>query len=184
MDVSHELGHLILHRHVPQVEKNKSDVAKLMEKQAFRFGGAFLMPETTFTHDLLSLSLDAMVELKSKWRIAVSAMIYRLAELELISDSQQKRLRINLSRRGWRKREPLDDTLVPEQPRLLERSITLLLERGVTNKTGLELMFGLPIQSIQSVLGISMSSLDDEIPLDMRHDEDDPPTTFKFPPVN
>ena len=41
---------------------------------------------------------------------------------------------INLSRRGWRKREPLDDSTQSEMPNLIPKSIKLLVQERV--KTG------------------------------------------------
>ena len=49
LDVGHELGHLVLHRHVPQDVKEIHH--NLIEKQAFRFAGALLLPATSFFSD-------------------------------------------------------------------------------------------------------------------------------------
>ena len=36
-----------------------------------------------------------------------------------------------MSRRGWRRQEPLDERLVAEQPRLLKRGFELLVNEGI-----------------------------------------------------
>ena len=36
-----------------------------------------------------------------------------------------------MNRKGWRSFEPLDDRLIPEQPRLLRRSFELLVNEGI-----------------------------------------------------
>jgi len=48
MDAAHELGHLVLHRHLK--EKNLTEIGafKEIERQAFYFAGAFLLPERAF----------------------------------------------------------------------------------------------------------------------------------------
>jgi hypothetical protein len=59
-------------------------------------------------------------------------MVMRLAELELIREDEKRNLFIQISRKQWRKREPLDDELKTEEPKFLKRSIDLLLEKGMT----------------------------------------------------
>jgi hypothetical protein len=53
-------------------------------------------------------------------------MIMRCRQLEIISDDYATRVHKYLGARAWCRRQPLDDQFLPEQPRLLERSIGLL----------------------------------------------------------
>jgi len=130
LDLAHELGHLILHRKVSQEELNKKALFKQIEKQAFRFGGALLLPERAFLADLYSLSLDALRALKSKWKVAIAAMIYRLADLGVLTEDQEKRFWINYARRGWKQREPLDDQLPFETPSVLPQAFQIIVDQG------------------------------------------------------
>lgn len=127
-DAAHELGHLILHRHINRKRLANPAEHKLIENQAHRFAGALLLPEVPFADDLFGASLDAMIAIKPKWRTSVAMMIMRAGQLHLISESVEKRLWINYSRRGWRRHEPLDDSLEHEVPRLLRRSFDLIFE--------------------------------------------------------
>ena len=130
-DIAHELGHLILHRGLsPQCIHDPINT-KLIESQAHRFAGAFLLPSDTFSEDLYVISLDSLKALKSKWLVSIGAMLYRAQDLNLTTDGQYKKLQVNLNRRRWRQWEPLDDELVPECPRLLRRAFKLIIEKGI-----------------------------------------------------
>ena len=137
MDAAHELGHLVLHRSLkPQTLKNSADF-KEIERQAFDFAGAFLMPAESFSAEIWSPSLNAFVALKERWEVSVGAMIMRCVKLDMLSDEYQRRLWKYYSARGWRKSEPLDDELAPENPRLLGRSVRLLVEQDVRKREAL-----------------------------------------------
>ena len=60
---------------------------------------------------------------KSKWCVSVQAMLKRAGQIGVVSEEQEKHLWMNLGRRKWRSREPLDDVLTPEHPSFLARSI-------------------------------------------------------------
>src|SRR6185295_3695781 len=53
-DIAHELGHIILHRNVEAVCIARQADHKLLEQQANRFAGAFLLPEHSFMSDFFS----------------------------------------------------------------------------------------------------------------------------------
>lgn len=133
-DASHELGHLILHRHLDGKAIRNPVLFKLIEQQAHRFAAAFNLPAQGFASQLWTPTLDAFVALKPHWKIAISAMVMRCEQLGIMSEEQSRRAWINMSRRGWRRQEPLDDRLVPEQPRLLRRSFELLVNEGIKTR--------------------------------------------------
>ena len=133
-DASHELGHLILHGHVNANSIRNAQHFKLMEDQAHRFAAAFNLPAQGFAEQLWTPSLDAFLALKPHWKVSIGAMIVRCAQLGILSDEQMRRAWINMSRKGWRTCEPLDDRLVPERPRLLRRSFELLLKEGIKSR--------------------------------------------------
>jgi Zn-dependent peptidase ImmA (M78 family) len=143
LDAAHELGHLILHSKVQDRQIAHPQTYKLLETQAFRFGGAFLLPAHSFINELWSPTLDALRSLKERWRVSIGAMIKRCSDLELIDEPQDHRLWANYNRRGWKKKEPLDDKLIPEQPRLLKRCFDLLIDSGV--KTREQILLDLPL---------------------------------------
>lgn len=130
-DAAHELGHLILHRNINKNRLSRPTDHQLIETQAHRFAGAFLLPEQAFASEFYSANLDALRILKPRWRVSIAMMIKRAEDLEFISSEQVKRLWINYSRRRWRGKEPLDDELEVEKPRLLVRAFELLFNEGI-----------------------------------------------------
>lgn len=122
-DASHELGHLVLHRHVPPTRLRNSVEFKRLEEQAHRFAGAFLLPPQTFANEVYLLGLDAFRALKPRWKASVGAMIKRLSNLGAIPEGQEQRLWMNYARRGWNRWEPLDDELPVEEPQLLKLAL-------------------------------------------------------------
>lgn len=134
MDASHELGHLVLHRYIEQKKLNNKADFKEIERQAFHFAGAFLLPAESFASEVWSPSLNTFVTLKERWKVAVGAMIKRCQNLGIISETYTTRLWKYYSARGWRKQEPLDDRIPIEEPRLLPRAIKVLIEQGVMER--------------------------------------------------
>lgn len=131
-DMSHELGHMVLHRHVTDDYNIDKNEYRTLEKQAHRFSSSFLMPESSFLRDIYNIELDFFVEMKRKWKTSVKSMIYRCKDLNILSEYHSRRLWIQYNQRGWGKGEPLDDSLEPEYPRLLKRAIELLVNEGIT----------------------------------------------------
>jgi len=153
-DVAHELAHLILHRHVRKVTLNTPAMFSLMEDQAHRFSGAFLLPRQTFAKDLHAVSLDSLRSIKAKWRVSVGAMIKRAAHLGFISEAEERRLWINYGRRGWRKHEPMDDQLENEKPRYVRRCIELLVEKEIVAREVFPTQIALPALDVEQLTGL------------------------------
>jgi len=143
-DLAHELGHLVLHRHVDRKLSARSDVHKVMEQQAHRFAGAFLFPATSFRNEIYSISLAGLLEPKMRWKISAQAMIYRARHLGMINEYQFERAYRRLSSQRQRSFEPLDDKIERESPNLLRSFLTALIENGVATRSDLlaDLRFG------------------------------------------
>lgn len=154
MDAAHELGHLVLHRRLESKSLNNSANFKEIERQAFDFGGAFLMPAESFSAEIWSPSLNAFLALKERWKTSIGAMIMRCAKLDMLSEEHQRRLWKNFSARGWRRSEPLDDVLEPEQPRLLGRSVRLLVDESVRSREALLNDFRLHGPDVETLCGL------------------------------
>jgi Zn-dependent peptidase ImmA (M78 family)/transcriptional regulator with XRE-family HTH domain len=157
-DAAHELGHLVLHSYISA----PSDAAthKLMEHQAHRFAGAFLMPAKGFSAEVsVPATLQGLLLLKKRWGASVAAMIMRLVALEMIGDNDYLRL-IKLRSAKWGNRqEPLDDELTPETPRLLRRAVELLVANGVLSQSSLPEFVGLSLADIESLLSFPWGTL-------------------------
>lgn len=129
-DAAHELGHLILHRNVDEKSLKRSSEFKLLENQAHQFASAFILPAMAYGKELWSISLDAFRSLKPRWKASIALQIMRARQLGMVNENQEKRLWINLSRRGWRKSEPLDDSPC-EKPSLIAQSMRMLVDERV-----------------------------------------------------
>lgn len=152
-DAAHELGHVILHRNIPE------DVAranyKLMEDQAHYFAGAFLLPGETFAADVSGVpSLDTLLALKLRWKTSAGAMIKRLSVLEILNEQAELNLWKRRSARFGNKAEPYDDELAPEQPRLLKRAVTLLVEEGISPRETIPDRVGLSARDVEGLAGL------------------------------
>ena len=160
VDMAHELGHMVLHRMVDRrfIEANPT-THDLIEKQAFRFARAFLMPKATFVASIPHVTLDALLIAKSQWHLSVATMLYHCEDQGLIDHESARRLWRNLNRRGWRKIEPLDDVLPAEQPRLLGNAIAAIAADDPAHLDDLCLRTGLESQDIARYCGIDPSSL-------------------------
>ena len=129
-DLAHELGHLMLHRNIPQAFVKHPANNRLLEEQAHAFAGAFLMPEQALAHDLWIVTLDSLRDLKSRWLVSIGALLYRAGSLGWLTEEQRRGLWINYSRRGWKRKEPLDDVLEAESPRMLPRAVKMIVDKG------------------------------------------------------
>jgi Zn-dependent peptidase ImmA (M78 family) len=69
-DLSHELGHLILHRWIEKSELEDKATLKEVEAEADRFAGAFLLPSTSFPNEVYTTRLDAFLPLKERWKVS------------------------------------------------------------------------------------------------------------------
>ena len=153
-DAAHELGHLILHRSVAPEAWASTATRKLIEAQAHRFAGAFLLPEESFTYDVWAPTLDAFRTLKEHWKVAIQAMVMRCEHLGLLSEDQVTRMWINISRRGWRRREPLDDTLPPEEPSTLRRAFEVLISERIRTASQIDAELVLPSGDVEELCGL------------------------------
>lgn len=153
-DAAHELGHLILHRSIDVRHIRNRQTFRLIEDQAHRFAASFLLPALAFANDFYAPSLDAFRALKPKWKVSVGMMVYRSAELGFVSKEQARRLWINRTRRGWRLKEPLDDQLPIEEPRLLRRAFELLANEGVQSRAEIRAALPYALGDIEELAGL------------------------------
>jgi Zn-dependent peptidase ImmA (M78 family)/DNA-binding XRE family transcriptional regulator len=171
-DAAHELGHLVLHRHLKSRDLTKVGNFKLVERQAHRFAAAFLLPMPSFADEFFSASLDALRALKPRWRVSIAMMITRARHGDLISEEHERRMQINYSRRGWRRAEPLDDTLEYEEPRLLRRAVELTLIHGAERGSDFSHIVALGAHDIENLCFL---------PANYLHEADTPPVSLRSP---
>jgi Zn-dependent peptidase ImmA (M78 family)/DNA-binding XRE family transcriptional regulator len=106
--LAHELGHICMH----------AIITDNMEREADRFAGEFLMPERDIRPFLSPLDIPRLAALKPHWRVAMSALLYRAAELKTIDDKRKSYLWFRMGQAGYRTHEPIE--IPPEEPTLLK----------------------------------------------------------------
>jgi Zn-dependent peptidase ImmA (M78 family)/transcriptional regulator with XRE-family HTH domain len=115
LSCAHELGHLVLHR------SPRGNLAE-MEKEAYAFAAEFLMPEDAMRKEIRTpLALMDLARLKPRWGVSIQALIYRAHELDMLSDRQYRYFFEQITKLGWRKREPEEFDVKAEKPRLFTK---------------------------------------------------------------
>lgn len=149
-DLAHELGHLVLHRFLPPPADKET--YNLMESQAHQFAGALLLPAQTFADEVrLPVNLDSLLSLKQRWGVSVAAMLMRLHALCVLSADEKLALFKRRSARWGAKSEPGDQAWVPEKPRLLRRSVELLVSEGVLSAERIPYFLGVSNRDVEKL---------------------------------
>ena len=101
LDASHELAHLILHKHGGPQQGRDAEI------EANSFASSFLMPKADVKSRLPFVSrLDELVIAKRRWGVSAAALAYRLHKLGILSDWQYRTFCIQINQRGYRTEEP------------------------------------------------------------------------------
>lgn len=128
MNLAHELGHLVIHR---GIEPEKKEILSIMERQAFLFGSAFLLPAQSYLKGFSYPTLDAFLALKPIWKVSIKAQIEACYRMDVIGEERRRLMYIQYNRRGWSGREPLDAELPIDEPTYIKESLDLLCREGV-----------------------------------------------------
>lgn len=131
-DMAHELGHILLHPWSEDLEAITKDEFKARERQANMFASAFLLPRDSFGKDIASYPTDLKYYqfLKKKWKVSIQTMIYRTHQLGIMSDNQYQYLMRQVSKNGWRIKEP-GDVPYSLNENIFQGAIDLLIEQNV-----------------------------------------------------
>lgn len=169
-DVSHEIGHILLHNWREDLECIDKEEFKEIELQAHAFASVFLLPEDEFRKDVspYATNLAYYTELKKTWKVSIAAMIRRAKDLDIITADDYSRLMRNMQKQGIRKTEPLDDELVTAEPSLLRQAIKILFDQKVfTPNEFLEELsreYGLTLypKDIETLLGLKKGTFEEK----------------------
>ena len=122
--LAHELGHVVMCQ-------DPARSPEIIENQADLFAGEFLAPGHEIMPLLGNLTLPKLAGLKLEWKISMQALVMRASHFGTITPSQKKSLFVQMSKAGYRTREP--ETLDPptEYPsKLFELAKTYMTEVG------------------------------------------------------
>lgn len=119
MTLAHELGHVVMHRVV------NLDI----EDQANVFAANFLMPAEDIRNSFNEVSLARMAALKPYWKVSMAALLVRAKDLGKMTVNQSEYCWKQMSKAGYRMREPRHLDIPRERPRLLSDLIELYRKR-------------------------------------------------------
>ncbi|PBB27268.1 MULTISPECIES: XRE family transcriptional regulator [unclassified Mesorhizobium] len=158
-NIAHELGHILLHSGVDLTKDNLPQI----ERQAHRFASALLMPQETFSREVLGSSIDHFLFLKEKWGVSIAAMAYRCKDLEIFTSNQHGYVMRQLNARSIRDCEPLDERFKVREPSVLGASVRMLLEHRVQSVDQIERALALNLEDIESLCGLPKGHLDTRV---------------------
>ncbi len=99
--IAHELGHLVL---------NIKDENLNEEKMCNKFASSLLMPKEAVINEFgisrNNISFYELRAFKSEYKVSMAATVYRLKELNIISEYLFKKINISFSSKGYKKHEP------------------------------------------------------------------------------
>jgi Zn-dependent peptidase ImmA (M78 family)/DNA-binding XRE family transcriptional regulator len=110
----HELAHMVLH-----TTTFKEDGE--MELEADEFAGAFLLPYEELRKQLRRFDLPHLANMKSHWKVSMASIATNANRHNLITGYQFKKFWMEMSRLGYRKREPNEPPR--EHPKMLHQMI-------------------------------------------------------------
>ncbi|MFT7776013.1 helix-turn-helix domain-containing protein [Roseateles sp.] len=150
-DAAHELGHLVLHRH-------GSPQGRAAEQEANAFASALLMPRASVLAQAPRIpTLEHLIRLKKFWSVSLAALTYRLHAVGAISDWHYQTLFVELSSRGYRKKEP--DEGQRETSQVLQKVFAALREEGVS-RASIARELCIPAEELdQLVFGLALTVL-------------------------
>lgn len=151
--IAHELGHLIMHSEKDFIIYNYRD----KEKEASEFASEFLMPSEGIYNDLLNLKLNSLAELKRYWLTSMASIVRRAYDLKAINDDKYKYFNVELSRKGYRKEEPIHVFI--DKPTVFKDAYDIHIKELDYSNEELSDAFSLPIDIIERFCKINNSNL-------------------------
>jgi Zn-dependent peptidase ImmA (M78 family)/transcriptional regulator with XRE-family HTH domain len=154
-DAAHELGHLVLHSGV-EVD---SRILVRLEAEANRFAGAFLLPADSFAREVTSSSIEAFKPLKKRWKVSITAMIYRAKDLGILNANQVQYLWRQRATRGWAKSEPYDAEIPVECPKFLAYMAKQILDNSLQSRQDFQDRTLLCFDDLEQLCGLKPGTL-------------------------
>lgn len=145
--LAHEIGHLICHQ-TPHPEQ---------EIEANRFASELLMPTREIKNDFESHSLTKFMDLKLYWGASMQAIMYKAWQIGSLSDRMYKYYVIEMSKRGFRKREPVEANHLVERPTVLRSIIKAHISDLDYSIDDISEMFGLLREDVEALYPVPKS---------------------------
>lgn len=159
LSLLHELAHLLL-KIVSPLDA---------EKAAYRFAGAFLAPASMVRREIGEtrsfLQPGELLLWKAHLGMSIQALLYRLRDLDVITESYYRRWCMDINRLGWRKQEPQEQP--PERPAWLYRTVLRALSEDVITRQEAQDMLGEDIEGEEPISLVTRRSFM-KLPIDER----------------
>lgn len=115
--IAHELGHLVLNINDSEIDS---------EKLCNRFASSLLMPKETVVNEFGSfrkrISMFELKAYKEEYKVSCAAIVYRLKDLDIISDYLYKNLYINVNKIiGKVDKDPIEPEISNQFKRLVHK---------------------------------------------------------------
>lgn len=159
-DLGHELAHLIIHKGI----NNDIISNPYVEKQANYFASSLLLPRKSFIAEFPRFNGERipwgkLLELKVRWKVSIASIIMRAHNLSLIDAETYSKAFIQISSKGWRTKEPLDDRsdinhIELEQPELIKNAVTLIMNTHKDMLPKMRETLKLDRDTIRKILGM------------------------------
>lgn len=142
-DAAHELGHLVLHIHGTASGMDA-------EREADLFASAFLIPRD----DLVSYmphvaSLQQIIAKKQRWGVSAAALARTAYEVKLLSDWKYREICKQLSRMGYRTKEP---NPMSREGSVVWKKVFESLWRDRVTKSDIASELGIPVNEIEALI--------------------------------
>ena len=133
-DMAHELAHILIHPWSEDIDSIPRDEFRTREFEANVFASAFLLPRDSFGKDVRAYPTDVKyyIWLKKKWKSSIQSMMYRCNQLEYITANQFQYMMRQVSKNGWRKKEPGDEPFLLSE-NIFQGAIDLLKNEHILN---------------------------------------------------
>jgi len=141
-DMAHELAHILIHPWSEDVDSISREEFKTREYEANVFASAFLLPRESFSQDVKVHPTDIKfyLWLKKKWKSSMQSMMYRSNQIGCISNNQFQYMMRQVSKNGWRKKEP-DDSPFFLSENVFQGAIELLKEERILTSSQILSLF-------------------------------------------
>lgn len=151
-DLAFELANILAHHFKIQTKKMPRE----------DFACAFLLPRKQFLKDLKNPEdLNLYIELKRKWRVEITVLLYRAYQLGELNYKKYNALMNEISKHGWIGNEPLKSGLKDNTKLLLRKTTDELFLNNEMSRSGLV--------ELLSYAAISLNAGDVEMLMGLKH---------------
>lgn len=150
--IIHELAHLLL-KFDDSVENEK----KLIEKLCHRFSSTFLIPDNKVIEMIGGahrsyIDIKELISIKEYYGISIRAIVYRLLQMEIISQSYYQRWMIYMSKTYGQKNEPGDYKL-DEKAKLFEQLVIRALSEELISISKAASLLNTSVNNLRKGIG-------------------------------